>query len=424
MTNNKYSNVIQFRRDLHMIPEIGFDLPKTITYIKDYLNELPCTITNIGETSFVAFFDAGKDKTIAFRADMDALPIEENPNRAYRSTHKGKMHACGHDGHMSILLGFASEVAELVQKIDSVSTDSIEEASHQQQLNPDHSNSTTNNSTTNKSEQKSQQLNTNVLLVFQAAEETTGGALEICESGIFEKYNTEKIFGLHIWPGFPRNTIISRKGPFMAGTMNIWITVNGKSSHAAKPEEGIDALDIGTRLVQEIYRMEREEFDKDTRRIVKFGFFNSGHGINVISDKTEFGGTIRFFDIEVRKKILRRIDEISKSLEDEYGCTIDIKDSKGYLPVTNPDELVDELESAINKIKSDPQNADSNINFFPVNEPFLTAEDYSNYQQHLPGLFFFLGTGLDLSLHNENYDIDEAVLPTGVEVFKTLLLNN
>lgn len=408
MSEKKYKdNIVQFRRELHKIPELGFELPKTTEYIKNYLKKLPCTITDIGQTSFVAFFDAGKDETIAFRTDMDALPIEENSNKEYCSTHDGKMHACGHDGHMSIMLGLATEIAN--------------------QLNqPNKLEDQTENSTT---------LNTNALLVFQAAEETTGGALEICQSGIFEKYNTKKIFGLHIWPGFPRNTIISRKGDFMAGTMNIWITVNGKSSHAAKPEEGIDALDIGTQLVQEIYKMEKEEFDDQTTRILKMGFFNSGHGVNIISDKTKMGGTIRFYDLKVRKHILKRIREISKSLEDQYKCTIDIEESRGYNPVSNPDHLVDELESVIGKMnsqksssknssKKNPNQDDSSINFFPLKDPLLTAEDYSDYQRHLPGLFFFLGTGLDLSLHNENYDIDEAVLPTGVEVFKALLLNN
>lgn len=381
-------NLIQFRRDLHKIPEIGFDLPKTTKYIKDYLKKLPCTITDIGTTSFVAFFDNDKDETIAFRTDMDALPIDENSSEDYCSTHDGKMHACGHDGHMSIMLGLASEVSSLKASQDN-SSDS--------------------------------KLNTNVLLVFQAAEETTGGALEICDSGIFEKYNTKKIFGLHIWPGFPRNTIVTRKGHFMASAMNIWITVNGKSSHAAKPEEGIDALDIGTKLVQRIYQMEKEELDDDINRILKFGFFNSGTGVNIISGQTEFGGTIRFFDAAVREKILTRINEICESFENEYNCTISIRTTKGYYPpVTNPDNLVDELINAVNSIKK----TDSPINIHLIDNPFLTSEDYSNYQQTLPGLFFFLGTGLDLSLHNENYDIDEAVLATGVKVFKALLLNN
>lgn len=383
-------NVIKFRRDLHKIPELDFDLPKTTRYLLDYLEKLPCTITKIGKASFTAFFDIGSEETIAFRTDMDALPIQEKALHSFASTHKGHMHACGHDGHMSIMLGFASEVARIIS-LQNDSTDQVETAD----------------------------LKKNVLLVFQAAEETTGGAYEICQSGIFEKYKTKKIFGLHIWPEFPKNTIVCRPGAFMAGTKVLWINIHGKSSHIAKPEEGIDALDIGTQLVQAIYKMEREEIPEDVSRILKFGEFKSGTGVNILSDKTYIGGTTRFYDNEIVNKILGRIKEICAEYESKYGCSIEFETSRGYPPVINPTELVEELIKAVEQM-----DVDNGINFFPLEKPFLTAEDFAEYQQTIPGLFFFLGTGLDLSLHNENYDINEEVLPTGVEIFKQLLLNN
>ena len=390
-TEELKSKVIQFRRDLHRIPELDSDLPKTTAYLMDYLSKLPCEITKIGKASFTAFFDAGFDSAIAFRTDMDALPIEEVPAHEFCSIHKGNMHACGHDGHMSIMLGFASEVSKL---LDS-DKDEIPE---------------------------NKKIKKNVLLVFQAAEETTGGALEICESGLFEKHNTEKIFGLHIWPGFPRNTVICRKGPFMAGTKVLWLDVKGKSSHIAKPDEGIDALDVGTRLVQRIYKMNREEFPENVSRILKFGEFKSGTGVNILSSRTKIGGTSRFYDHDILKKMLERIDEISKSLEDEYGCEIDFSHSRGYPPVINPDELVDELEATVLGMSSSQE--EDIPTFLPLNKPLMTAEDFADYQQRLPGLFFFLGTGKDLALHNGNYDIDEEVLPIGVKIFEALLLNS
>lgn len=378
MNNIEYKkNLIKFRRDLHKIPELDFDLPKTTDYLKTYLEKLPCKIMDIGKASFAAFFDAGKDGAIAFRTDMDALPIEETLDIEYCSAHKGKMHACGHDGHMSIMLGFASEVSGMLDRI-----------------------------------------NKNVLLIFQAAEETTGGALEICESGIFEKYKTEKIFGLHIWPDFPRNTVVCRRGPFMAGTKVAWIDIKGKSSHIAKPEEGVDALKIGTELVQLIYKMENEEIPSGVQRLLKFGEFKSGAGVNIISDYTHIGGTIRYYDHDTMNTMMKRIYEISEGLESKYGCTIDFTTSRGYPPVINPDSLVDELETVISKIDNEE------VKFFDLKKPFMTAEDFADYQERLPGLFFFLGTGLDLSLHNGNYNIDEEILPTGVELFKSLLLNN
>lgn len=382
MNNIHYrDNIIKFRRDLHRIPELGTELPKTTKYILDYLDKLPCEITKIDEVGFTAFFDAGKDTTIAFRTDMDALPIEETTGLDFCSEHEGKMHACGHDGHMSVMLAFASEVSGMLQRINS-----------------------------------------NALMVFQAAEETTGGAYDICKSGIFEKYNTKEIYGLHIWPEFPANTVVCRSGPFMAGTKVLWINIEGKSSHIAKPEEGIDALDIGAKLVQEIYRIEREDFPKELPRILKFGEFNSGTGVNILSEKTYIGGTTRFYDNETVNAILNKINNLCESYEKEYGCTIDFKQSKGYPPVINPEHLVDKLKAVVSQI--DEVNKYGKPVYFPLEIPLLPAEDFAQYQQIMPGLFFFLGTGMDLSLHNGTYDINEEVLPIGVEIFKSLLLRD
>ncbi len=374
-------NLIEFRRYLHRIPELDFDLPKTTAYIIEYLDMLPCDITPIGKASFVAFFDAGKDSTLAFRTDMDALAIEEKLKHEYSSVHEGQMHACGHDGHMSIMLGFASEVSKLMGDGPGM-------------------------------------LNKNVLLVFQAAEETTGGAKEICDSGVFQTRNVEKIFGLHIWPGFPKHTVICRNDHFMAGTKVLSIIVGGKSAHVAKPEDGIDALDIGTMMVQDIYKMEREEIPKDVKRLLKFGEFNSGTGVNIISERTEIRGTTRYYDKKILDKMMNRMNEIFAEYENKYGCTIEFSATEGYPPVTNPPSLVNELITAVSNIDHDE------ISFFPLEDPFMTSEDFSYYQQEVPGLFFFVGTGLDVTLHNGYYDIDEDILPTGVEIFKALLLNN
>ena len=380
-----YDDLVKFRRDLHKMPELDFDLPRTTAYLQERLEKLPCKITKIGKASFVAFFDAGKDSSIAFRTDMDALPVEEKTGADFCSEYPGRMHACGHDGHMSIMLGFAYQVAELLDKAPQ-----------------------------------------NVLLVFQAAEETTGGAHEICRSGIFDEYNTKKIFGLHIWPGFPKNMVICRKNDFMAGTKVLWPTVEGKSSHIATPEKGVDALDIGTQFVQAVYKMEKEEIPENVMRILKFGQFNSGTGVNIISSKTEIGGTIRYYDPEILDQVLARMKEIALEFERTQGCTIRIETSEGYPPVNNSPELFKELEKAINSIDQDTigETVNDNINFYKIEKPFLTSEDFSYYQQYMPGLFFFLGTGMDLPLHNGSYDLNEDVLPTGVEIFKALLMNS
>ena len=178
------NHATQFRRDLHRIPEISFREWKTKAYLLEVLKGLKCEIEEVLETGVCAFFDAGKSKTLAFRADMDALPTQEKNDCSYRSAHEGKMHACGHDGHMAMVLALAKCLAE-----------------------------------------RKERLKTNVLLVFQPAEETTGGAKLICESGVFEQYHVRAIYGFHLWPGFQAGEVVSRPGPLLANPRHRFLTV-------------------------------------------------------------------------------------------------------------------------------------------------------------------------------------------------------
>jgi hippurate hydrolase len=157
----------EHRRTLHRIPELDFDLPKTRAYVTAVLSKLPCTLIPAGRAGLCAYFDAGMPDTMAFRSDMDALPITETNDCDYVSTHPGKMHACGHDGHMAMLLGFAEEISRRMNTLPH-----------------------------------------NVLLLFQAAEETTGGAREICDAGVFETYKVSKVFGLHLWPEYEKGAVV------------------------------------------------------------------------------------------------------------------------------------------------------------------------------------------------------------------------
>ena len=202
----------QYRRDLHRIPETDFDLPETLAYVRRVLEQYPCTLFSPCKSTLCAYFDAGKPHTAAFRADMDALPIAERSSCDYVSRHEGKMHACGHDGHMAMVLALAGRVSQMLDKLPR-----------------------------------------NVLLVFQPAEETTGGAKLVCESGVFEKYRCDRIFGWHLWPDLPAGTIASRPGPLLARSSEVTVTVTGKSSHVAKPHEGRDALFAASAFLYESY---------------------------------------------------------------------------------------------------------------------------------------------------------------------------
>ncbi|MDR0425312.1 MAG: amidohydrolase, partial [Clostridiales Family XIII bacterium] len=300
------ARLIRHRRALHRIPELDFDLPKTRAYVLSALEDLPCEITKIGGASVCAFFSAGKGDTFAFRSDMDALPITEQSDCSYASIHPGKMHACGHDGHMAILLTFAEEIAKRLSDLPH-----------------------------------------NVLLIFQAAEETTGGASEICESGIFERYGVSRIFGLHLWPECPKGALVCRKGEFMARICNLDVEIFGKSAHAAKHEQGIDALFIGLEFVRRAYEMERSQLGPAVRRLIKFGVFNSGTAMNVVSGYSKIKGTMRCFDDDVLGFLSERLSCLARDLENEYGCSIAISFLEGYPALINPPAAFEEFKKAI-----------------------------------------------------------------------------
>jgi hippurate hydrolase len=364
--------IVRFRHDLHKIPELDRELPKTTSYLKQYLSKLPCTITDITNAGFCALFEAKTkvDTSIAFRTDMDALPITESNQSEYCSTHPGKMHACGHDGHMSVMLGFATWISENLES-----------------------------------------LKKNVLLVFQAAEETTGGAKDFCASTIFKDHKTERIYGLHLWPGYPKGTVICRKGDFMASTLVFSVAVQGKSTHVGTFREGIDALEIGADFLLKIYQMERE-IPQGVKRLLRVGRFESGKTANVVSSKTILEGTLRTYSDEVREETWAKMLEIANDLEKTTGCKFSFRHSEPYPAVINPPGLFEEAKKTL---------IAAGYPFFEPEEPLVVAEDFGCYMKMLPALFLHLGTGSETPLHSSNYTLDEDVLIEGVNIFRLLL---
>ncbi|MDR0596209.1 MAG: amidohydrolase [Clostridiales Family XIII bacterium] len=369
------TQLTKFRRDLHRIPELDRCLPKTVGYLTECLSALPCEIIPAGEVGFFAFFRGGRAAadapSIAFRTDMDALPILEENDVEYRSGHEGAMHACGHDGHMSIMLGFASEVAAHLGELDR-----------------------------------------NVLLVFQGAEETTGGAKELAESGIFERCRAERIYGLHLWPGYPLGSVICRDGDFMASTMVLYIDVHGKSSHIAQYKKGIDALETACQFIGAVYKMEKNEVSPETRRLLRFGMMNCGEANNVVADRAHIEGTLRVYSEDVRRFLRRRMEEIADDICAKNGARFDFSNSDPYPAVINPHPLFADAKRILSK---------AGFDFIDTDEPLMPAEDFAWYQRRLPGLFFHLGTGTQAQLHSPRYDFDEGVLPFGVRAYKSLL---
>lgn len=356
------------RRALHQIPELEKQLPLTSAYIKKALSPLPCQILLPGGDAVCAYFDAGKAETVAFRSDMDALPIEEKGALPFRSQHKKAMHACGHDGHMAILLCLAEYIAGHLTELPH-----------------------------------------NVLLVFQPAEETTGGAKDICASGVFEAHNVCRIFGLHLWPSLPAGVVATKSGPLMARSSELTVEIAGRSAHIARQDEGIDALYAATELVRRCYeiieKMEPEQFC-----LLRFGRMQSGTARNAVSASTRLEGTLRTFSDDLHRALTERILEISHNIEKELGCQISVQLSEGYPPVTNSALLFGQVCEYLGEGA-----------FFLLDKPTLITEDFSFYQQRMPGLFFFLGIGGEEPLHSDRFNFDEALLQPGLSLFQKLL---
>ena len=354
------------RRALHRIPELDRELPKTMEYLRSGLSSLKCKVFSPIPSALCAWFDFGAEEAIAFRADADALPITERSSKDYASQHPGRMHACGHDGHMAILL-------ELARRLD-----------------------------------KKESLRYNVLLVFQPAEETTGGAKDICKTSIFKKYKVDAIFALHLWPGLEAGIIASRRNEMMSRSCEVTVDIYGKSAHIAKAEEGTDALAAGAEFYRRAVAMEAA-LPKKIFRLLKFGKFQSGSVRNALSDHTHIEGSLRAFQDDIFYSLRAGLVSIGKDIERQSGCTVNIYMNDGYPAIMNPPDLHKRVRKA--------------AGFFELDKPSMITEDFSWYQKTLPGMFFFLGIGDTPALHADDFDFDEEILLKGADFFEELAEN-
>lgn len=355
--------IIADRRALHRIPELDHQLPETLAYLRQSLEKLNCTVFAPIDTALCAWFDFGAPDAIGFRADMDALPIQELADKDYASTHPGKMHACGHDGHMAILL-------ELARRLSG-----------------------------------KKRMPHNVLLVFQPAEETDGGAKLICDTGVFAQYHVKAIFGLHLWPGLPAGVVASRENELMARSCDLAVEIFGKSSHIAKAKEGLDAMAAGVAFYQRTTALEAQ-LPENVFRLVKYGKFLSGTAQNAISNHTRIEGSVRAFQDEVYEYLVSNVRAIAADVERETGCRFEVRMNDGYPAVMNPHELCEKVRRI--------------AEFRELPEPYMTAEDFSWYQKFAPGMFFFLGLGDVPALHAADFDFDDSILVKGADFFENL----
>jgi len=364
----------KFRQDLHQIPEVAFEEIKTSEYIRSQLYIHKISYEIIINTGTLVHF-AGEDKeTIAFRADIDALPIQEETGVSYASTN-GNMHACGHDGHASILLTFA---LWLRNQLD-----------------------------------KGLVLKKSILLIFQPAEEGKGGARYIAKDEKFFNKNISKIFALHLNPDMDEGIITSKSGAIMAQTINLDIKICGKGAHGAQPQNGIDTILITSKLIEAYQSIVSRNITPSESVVVTIGSIHGGVVRNVIPESVELLGTIRLFNKELIPFIQNRLENINKGFEISYGVAIDFSFTLVYSPVINDKELYETFRE-INK----------DIPFVEI-EAQTAAEDFSFYLEKVPGLFFMIGTrniekNFIFPLHNPKFNFDESALETGLNAFQNI----
>lgn len=366
-------DIIKNRRALHQIPETALEEVKTKKYLKNYLISIGLEPQEIVETGLFVYIE-GKDKEncIAFRSDIDALNIKEETGAEFESKHIGKMHACGHDGHMTTLLGFAKYLTTI------------------------------------------QPLEKSVLLIFQPAEESPGRAKDIVETGLLKKYNVKAIYGMHLFPELPEGTVASKEGPFFAQAALMTTTITGKSGHGAMPHKTIDPLMAFTKIVdgyQTIVSRNLSPFDPG---VVTIGKFCGGSAQNIIADTVNFWGTIRTFKEENTEFIIDRIKEIHRGIELSYRVKIDEKIDIVYPPVINDKELYKKFVDTMKDMN------------YVEHEALTISEDFAYYQKEVPGIFMLLGTrseekGFIHPLHSCHFNFDEKVLLKGVEAFARIL---
>lgn len=369
MNHQLLEKIKTWRRHLHAIPEIGFQEKKTASYLYDELTQMGYHPVYITETGIIVYLDFSKDRTLAFRSDIDALKITEQTGEQFCSRHEGYMHACGHDGHMAALLALAWRLKD------------VETLPH------------------------------NVLLIFQPGEEMVNGARSIIDTGIFEKYNVQGIFGLHMYPDVEEGKIACRKGPLMAQSGELDVVVHGRSAHAGKYHEGIDSIVIASELIMQYQTIVSRMTSPMQPVVVNIGTIQGGTVRNIVADKTSFHGTVRTYDENVFAQIVQAMKGFNEGVQQAYGCQIEFKCQSFNPPVINDKNLYEQMKSLVQD------------DFIELEEPVMLAEDFAHYQKVIPGVFFFVGTKCSQyhsGLHTSTFQFHEEVLLKAVDLYYQL----
>lgn len=371
--------VTTHRRQLHQIPELSFNEYKTTDYIRSTLDSLCIPYLKPLDTATVVFFEGcSSDKdTVGFRADIDALPIQEETDLPFASTHQGVMHACGHDGHASMLLAFAEWC---------------------------------------KKQQDKGLLLRNVLLIFQPSEESNAGADALIQAFPFEDYHVKEIYGLHLGPDIPEHTLATRPGFLMASATEYRITVKGLSAHVAQKEKGFSALGAVTHIASQLSHVQHYFLNGLHQNILHIGKMQAGEAINTVATDGHIHGTIRTYVPDDLKHIQDKMQTIVASTDALHQTSTTLDFAKGYPAVFNDETLLDSVKSSAKR---------AHLHLHLLDAPYLFGEDFSFYSSVAKTNFAFLGVrneekGHIHGLHTALFNFDEAILLNGVRYYQSL----
>lgn len=364
-----------WRRHLHAHPELAFDCPETAAFIVERLHEIGVDEihTGIARTGIVAILNGqGAGPTIGLRADMDALPIEETTGVVHQSTVKGRAHSCGHDGHVTMLLGAAKYLAE------------------------------------------TRRFSGRVALIFQPAEEDGGGGEVMVKEGVMDRFNIGQVYGIHNAPNLPFGKFITTPGPIMAAVDTAWVRLRGKGGHGATPHETVDPIIAAAGMVQALQSIVSRNTSATEALVVSVTQIHSGTASNIIPEEAWFCATIRSFSPHIRDLAERRFREIVQGHATAYGVAAEIAYERGYPPTVNHPAETDFAADVAREI--------SGVDLVDARaDREMGAEDFSYMLQARPGAYLFLGTGPGAGLHHPAFDFNDEAAPIGASFFARLV---
>ena len=373
-----HGDITAWRRDLHAHPELLYDVHRTAGAVAEKLRSFGCdeVVTGIGRTGVVGIIRgsaAGEGaRVIGLRADMDALPIEEANDLPYKSTVPGKMHACGHDGHSAMLLGAARYLAE------------------------------------------TRNFAGTAVIIFQPAEEGGAGGKAMVQDGLMERFHIEEVYGMHNYPGLAVGQFALRTGPMMASADRLFIEIEGKGGHAARPHATIDTVLVGAQIINQIQSIVARNVDPLEAAVISICVFQAGSTDNVIPQTAQLRGTARALRPQVRDQLEARLQQVVTGTAALYGATAKLDYRRDY-PVTSNHERQAAFAASVAAQVAGRERVNEHV------APVMGAEDFSFMLEARPGAFIFTGNGDSAGLHHPAYDFNDEVIPIGTSYWARLV---